>query len=170
MLAVVFLFSEFSPIEIIIFNNFFFITSPNWSALDGRTVLRRLRRHDPGFQKLIFIYVPNCKWIPLKKLSWIPLTKNCNVNFVGKFVVSRIQQQVNIASSSGFYNGEWIPQKVSGVRTYFLNELAYEQLKARAGILIFSNAEFKSKVLTIVIGIHEQILRFSLVKLLDVIF
>ena len=50
-----------------------------------------------------------------------------------------------------------IPQTVNGFRVLFITELAYEQLKARAGIIIYGNAEFKGKDLTIVSGIHEQI-------------
>ena len=50
-----------------------------------------------------------------------------------------------------------IPKIVSGFRIVFNTELAYEQLKAGAGIHIFSNAEFQSKYLTIIIGIHEPI-------------
>ena len=34
-----------------------------------------------------------------------------------------------------------IPKIVSGIRILFITEFAYEQLKARAGIHIFSNAE-----------------------------
>ena len=45
---------------------------------------------------------------------------------------------------------------VSGFRILFVTELAYKQLKARDGILIYSNAETKGKSLTIVSGIHEQ--------------
>ena len=49
-----------------------------------------------------------------------------------------------------------IPQTVSGFRNLFNAEIVSEQLKARAGILISSNAEFKAKDLIIVSGIHEQ--------------
>ena len=63
----------------------------------------------------------------------------------------------------------WIPQNVSGFRILFNAELAYEQLKARSGILISSNAEFKSKDLIIVSGIHEQVLKHWLPKSVDVI-
>ena len=52
----------------------------------------------------------------------------------------------------------------------FITELAYQQLKARARILIFSNEEFKSKELTIVSENHEQILKHWLTKLSDFIF
>ena len=69
----------------------------------------------------------------------------------------RIPQQANIASCSGFRNCKRIPQTVSGFRILFITELAYEQLKARAGFLIYSNAELKGQELTIDSGIHEQI-------------
>ena len=36
-----------------------------------------------------------------------------------------------------------IPQTVCGFRILFITELACEQLKARAGTLIYSNAEIK---------------------------
>ena len=55
-----------------------------------------------------------------------------------------------------------IPQSVK--------ELAYEQLKARAGTRIYSNAEFKGKDLTIVSGIHGQISKRLLTKSVDVTF
>ena len=89
MLGVVFLFSQFSPID---------ITRPH-CALDRRTILFL---YVPGFQKLIFKHVPKCKWIALTKLPWILRTYECNVNFIGTFVVSRIPQQANIASCFGF--------------------------------------------------------------------
>ena len=50
------------------------------------------------------------------------------------------------------------PQTVNGFRILFNTELAYEQLKTRAGIFISSNAEIKSKESTIATGIHEQVL------------
>ena len=50
-----------------------------------------------------------------------------------------------------------IPQTVSGFRILFITELAYEQVKARAAIFIYSDAEFKGKDLTLVSGIHKQI-------------
>ena len=102
---------------------------------------------------------------------------------VGTFLVSRFPQQANIASCSGFRNCKWIPQIVSrirkckwnpqtvnGFRMLFFSELAYEQLKARAGILIFSNEEFKSKDLTIVSGIHKQTFKHCLTKSVGGIF
>ena len=58
---------------------------------------------------------------------------------------------------SGFCKCKRIPQTVRGFRILFNTELAYEQLKAGAAILIYSNADFKGKNLTIVSGIHEQI-------------
>ena len=70
----------------------------------------------PGLQKIIFKHVPKCKWIPLAKDQWIPRTNECNVNFVGTFVVSRIPQQTNIVSCSGVRNFRWIPKNVSGIR------------------------------------------------------
>ena len=70
---------------------------------------------------------------------------------------------------------EWIPQNVSGTRkckwnphtvnefqALFITELAYEQLKARTGILIFNNEEFKSKNLNTISGIYEEILKHLL--------
>ena len=80
----------------------------------------------------------------------------------------RIPQQANIASCSGFRNFKWIPQTASGFRILFITELAYEQLKARAGFLIYSNAEFKGKDLTN--GIHEQNSKHLLTKSVDVTF
>ena len=52
----------------------------------------------------------------------------------------------------------------------FLTENLNEQLKARAGILNYSNAEFKGKDLTIVSGIHEKTLKHMLDKLVDATF
>ena len=64
-----------------------------------------------------------------------------------------------------------IPQIVSGFRTLFNTELAYEQSNARARIFfISSNAEFKSEDLTIVSGIHAQVSKRWLPKSVDVIF
>ena len=62
------------------------------------------------------------------------------------------------------------PQTVSGLGILFITELAYKQLKARAGILIYSNAEFKGKDLTIVSGNHEQVSKHLLTKSVDVTF
>ena len=97
--------------------------------------------------------------------------------------MSWIPQQANVASCSGIRNCKWIPQNVSGIRKckwnpqtvsgfqiLFITELAYEQLKDRAEIPLFSNAEFKSKDLTIVSGIHEQVSRHWLTKSVDVIY
>ena len=67
-------------------------------------------------------------------------------------------------------NCKRIPQSVSGFRISSYTELAYEQLKAIAGVLIYSNAEFNGKDLTIVSGIHEQISKYLLTKLADVSF
>ena len=88
-----------------------------------------------------------------------------------------------MASCSGFHNCKGIPQNVSGSRKckwntqtesgfrfFFITELAYEYLKARAEILIFSNEEFQSKDLIIVSGIYEQVLKHWLTQSLDVIF
>ena len=83
-----------------------YITRPN-CALDRRTIFRL---YVPGFQKLIFKHLPNCKWITLTKFPWIPCTNNCNVIFVSTFIVSWNPQQVNITSCSGFRNYNWIPQ------------------------------------------------------------
>ena len=156
---------------------FVIITRPN-SALDRSTILCL---YVPGFQRQVLNYVPKRKWIPQTKFQWIPHTYTCNENFVGTFVFLRIPQQANIASWSGFRNCKWnpqsvsgirkckwIPQTVSGFRILFNTEIVYEQLKA--GIFISSNAEFKSKDLTIVSGIHEQVLKHWLPKSVDVIF
>ena len=59
---------------------------------------------------------------------------------------------------------------VSEFRILSITDLAYEQLKARAGIFIFITAKFKCKDLIIVSGIHELILKHWLTKLVDVIF
>ena len=96
--------------------------------------------------------------------------------------MSRIPQQAYIACCSGFRNCKWIPQNVNGIRKFtripqtvsgfrilFNTEFAYEQLKATAGILISSNTEIKSKDLTMVSGIHEQVLKHWLSKSVDVI-
>ena len=98
-------------------------------------------------------------------------------------LLSRIPQQANIVSFSGFRKCKWIPQNVSGIRKYkqipqtvnrfrnlFITELAYQQLKAGAGELIFSNPEFECKDLIIVNGIHVQILKHWSTKSVDVIF
>ena len=101
----------------------------------------------------------------------------------------RILQQANIASCSGCRNCKWIPRNVSGIanvsgvrkgkrvtqtlsgfRILFISELAYEQLKARSEILIYSKAEFKGKDLTIVSGIHKPISKHLLTKSVDVTF
>ena len=142
---------------------FFSITRPN-CALDRRTILCL---YVPGFQKLIFKHISKCKGTPLTKLPWIPRTYEYNVNFVGTFVLLRIPQQANRASSFGFHNCKRIPQNVSGIRKckripqtvsgfrILINtELPYEQLKTRSGIIISSNAEFIRKDLTIVSGIR----------------
>ena len=146
------------------------ITRPN-CALDGSTILCL---YVPGFQRQVLKYVPKCKWIPQTKFQ-DSAYNTCNVNFVGTFVLLRIPQQANIASCYGFRNCKWIPQNVSGIRKMgipilFITELVYEQLKARAGILISSNAEFKSKDLNIFSGIHKQVLKHWLPKPVDVIF
>ena len=118
----------------------------------------------PMFLDSIFKHVPKCKWISPTKFPWIPRT-----NFVGTFVVSRIPQQANIAKLvSGIRTCKWVPQTVSGFRVLFFTELAYEQLRARAGILIYTNVKFKCKDLTIVSGIHEKNFKTWLPKLVDV--
>ena len=146
------------------------LSFPLWPSFHDR--LHVLVSQGKGYtDPLKFMLIaPKCKWIPPTKLPWIPCTYECQVNFVGIFVVSRIPQQANIASYFGFRNSMWILQNVSGFRILFNAELAYEQLKARAGILISSNAEFKSKDLIIVSGIHEQVLNHWLPKSVDVIF
>ena len=98
-----------------------------------------MRLYVPGFQKLIFKHVIKCKWIPPKKFNG--------------FRVQMSVQQANISSCFEFRKCKRSPQTVGG----FITVIA--KLKSRAGIIIFSNAEFKSKNLTIVSGIHEQILK-----------
>ena len=49
----------------------------------------------------------------------------------------------------------------------FITKLVYEQLKARNGTLIYGNAEFKGKDLSIVSGVHEQISKYLLNKSVD---
>ena len=124
----------------------------------------------PGFQRQVLKYVPKCKWIPQTNFQWIPHTYTCDVNFVGTFVFLRFPQQANKASCSGFRNCKWIPQNVSGFRILFNTELAYEQLKAKLEFLSLPMLEFKSKDLTIVSGIYEQVLKHWLPKSVDVIF
>ena len=85
------------------------------TGLDRRTILCL---YVPGFHRRLFKYVPKGKWIPLTKLPWIPRKNICNVIFVGPLYV----------------DSEFL----------LIAELAYEQLTAEAGILIYSNAEFKS--------------------------
>ena len=63
---------------------------------------------------------------------------------------------------SGIHKCKRIPQTVSGFRFLFITKLAYKQLKARAGTLIYGDAEFKGKDITIVSGIHEQISKYLL--------
>ena len=50
-----------------------------------------------------------------------------------------------------------ILQTVSGFRILFISELAYEELKIRAINLIYGNAEFEIKELTLNNGIHKRI-------------
>ena len=61
-----------------------------------------------------------------------------------------------------------IPQNVSEFRILSITEFAYEQLKARVGILIYSNAQYKGKKLTIVSGIQKQISKHLLTESVDV--
>ena len=61
-------------------------------------------------QKQIINQVPICKWITLAKFPWILYTNTCNVNFAGKFVLSRVPQQAKIASCPELRNCEQIPQ------------------------------------------------------------
>ena len=70
--------------------------------------------------------------------------------------------------ASGLRKSKRNQQTVYVFRILLITDLAYQQLKARARILIYSNAEFKSKVLTIVSGVHDQILKQWLTKLVDV--
>ena len=50
---------------------------------------------------------------------------------------------------SGIRKGKRIPQIVSDYEFLFFTEIAYEKLKARGGIFIYSNAQFESKDLSI---------------------
>ena len=61
-------------------------------------------------------------------------------------------------------------QTVNGFKILFFTELPFEQSKARAGILIYSNAEFKGKDLNIVSEIYEQVSKRLLTKSVDIIF
>ena len=120
-------------------------------ALDRWTILCHCV---PGLRRQVFKHVPKCEWIPVTRLTWIPRTYSCNANFVGIFNLLRIPQQANIA---GYLNSA----PVSGFRkmefrNLFITELAY------------ALAEFKSKDLSIVSGIHEEILKPWLTKSLDV--
>ena len=56
------------------------------------------------------------------------------------------------------------------LRDLFITELAYEKITAKAGIFIYSNAEFKVKDLTLVSGIPEQISKHLLTKSVDATF
>ena len=60
---------------------------------------------------------------------------------------------------SGVRKCKRIAQTVSGFRISLIFELAIEQLKSRAGIRIFSKAEYKRKNLITVGGFHKQILK-----------
>ena len=74
---------------------------------------------------------------------------------------------------SGIRKCKRIPQTLIGFRILFITKLAYEQLKARAGIFIYSKGnwkEMKWKDLTIVSGIHELISKHLLTKSLNVTF
>ena len=73
---------------------------------------------------------------------------------------------VEFANVSGIRDCKRIPQTVSGIITDF----TLKQLKARAGILIYSNVEFKSKDPTLVSGIHKQISNHWFTKSVDVTF
>ena len=68
---------------------------------------------------------------------------------------------------SGIRKCKRIPQTLSGFRILFITELAYEQLKARAGTIIYGNAELEGKDLIIVSGIHEPISKHLLTKSVD---
>ena len=71
---------------------------------------------------------------------------------------------------TGIRNCKRIPQTASGFRILFITKLAYEELKARAGTLTCSTAEFTGKDLTIISGIHEKIKKRLLTKSVDVNF
>ena len=60
-----------------------------------------------------------------------------------------------------------IAQTVSGFRTVLITELAFEQLKAGAGIRVFSKVEYKRKNLIMVSGIHKLNLKHWLAELVD---
>ena len=142
--------------------------------LDRRKTLCLFARE---FQRRNYEHVPKNKWNSLGKVPWIPRTNNCNVSFVGIFVVFRTPQQAIIANCSGFRNFNWILKTVNGSANvkrnrFFLSgiskceqnllvtELAFDKLGAGAGFLINSNAEIRSKGLDIVIGNHEQVLKY----------
>ena len=88
------------------------ITRPK-SELDVRTVLCL---YVPRFQRQICKHVQICKWIPQAHFLWISRSNTCNVNGIAILGLSRIPQQANIASFSGFRNCKWIPQNVAGIR------------------------------------------------------
>ena len=135
-------------------------------TLDRRTILCL---YVPGFQTQVFKHVPNRRWIPLTRFTWILRTYTCNVNFVGSFILLRIPQQAKIASSSAFRNCKWIPQNISGIRKW---KRILQTVKKFRNLFITELAsvlaEFKSKDLTIVSGIHEQTLKHCLTKSIDV--
>ena len=56
--------------------------------------------HVPEFQRHFFKHCAKCKWIPLRKGSWIPCTNSCNVIFVGTLVLLRTPQRAIILSCS----------------------------------------------------------------------
>ena len=67
----------------------------------------------------------------------------------------------------GFRKCKRITQTVSRFRIMFVTKLGYEQLKATAATLIYGNAVFKGKDLTIVSRIHEHISKHLLTKSMD---
>ena len=125
-------------------------------ALNRRTILCL---HVSGFQRQIFEQVPKSKWIPHTKFLWIPSTNTCRANFVGTFVLLRIPQRAYIGSCSGFRKCRWSLQiQVESVRNvsgfsnlymadaiFFITELAYEQLKARAEFLSIAMRNLKAR-------------------------
>ena len=124
------------------------------------------------------------------KLPWSSRTNTYNSFFFRHICCARISQQANKASCSGFRNCKLIPQKnkwnpqfcqrnpqkrripqiVCGFRILFITEFAHEQLKARAGILIYSDAELDGTDLTNVSGINQQISKHLSTKPMDVTF
>ena len=93
----------------------------------------------PGFQRQKFKHVSKCNWIQFTRFKWNPRTYTCYAKFESEIRKCRR-----------------IPLTVSGFRNLFVAEVAY------------AFAELKSKGLTIVSRVQEQILRHWLTKSMDV--